>query len=136
MHNRSICFPYFNSDQRSEAANRHVTDLSLMHLRDTDNWLSNTTRPIGANYRPTNKWSRASADAIMSQVGGRYRHVGGIFSLEWTSRCLFLGRTEPNIGSMADAFDLEFRRMVAISGRNLRRTSLNGSPDVICDRSL
>ena len=32
------------------------------------------------------------------------------------------GRTEPNIGSMADAFDLEFRRMAAISGRNLCRT--------------
>ena len=64
MHKRSICFPHFNSDQRSEAANRHVTDLSLMHLRDTDNWLSNTTRPIGANYRPTNKRSRVSADAI------------------------------------------------------------------------
>ena len=91
MHNRSICFPHFNSDQRSEAANRYVTDLSLMHLRDTDNWLSNTTRPIEANYRPTNGWSRASADAITSQVGGRYRHVGGIFSLEWTSRCLVLG---------------------------------------------
>ena len=91
MHNRSICFPHFNSDQRSEAANRHVADLSLMLLRDTDNWLSNTIRPIGANYRPTNKRSRASADAITSQVGGRYRHVGGIFSLEWTSRCLVLG---------------------------------------------
>ena len=80
-----------NSDQRSEAANHHVTDLSLMHLWDTDNWLSNTTRSIGANYRPTNKRSRASADAFTSQVGGRYRHVGGIFSLEWTSRCLVLG---------------------------------------------
>ena len=91
MHNRSICFPHFNSDQRSEAANCHVTDLSLMHLRDTDNWLSNTTRPIGANYRPTNKRSRASADAITSQVGGRYRHVGGILSLEWTSQRLVLG---------------------------------------------
>ena len=91
MHNRSICFPHFNSDQRSEAANRYVTDLSLMHLRDTDNWLSNTARPIEANYRPTNRWSRASADAITSQEGGRYRHVGGIFSLEWTSRCLVLG---------------------------------------------
>ena len=91
MHNRSICFPHFNSDQRSEAANRYVTDLSLMHLRDTDNWLSNTTRPIGANYRLANKWSCASADAITSRVGGRYRHVGGIFSLEWTSRCLVLG---------------------------------------------
>ena len=91
MHNRSIYFPHFNSDQRSEAANRHVTDLSLMHLRDTDNWLSNTTRPIGANYGPTNTWSRKSADAITSQVGGRYRHVGGILSLEWTSRCLGLG---------------------------------------------
>ena len=90
MHKRSICFPHFNSDQRSEAANRHVTDLSLMHLRDTDNWLSNTTRPIGANYRPT-KRSRASVDAITSQVGERYRHVGGIFSLEWTSQCLVLG---------------------------------------------
>ena len=90
MHNRSICFLHFNSDQRSEAAHRPVTDLSLMHLRDTDNWLSNTTRPIGANYRPTNKWSRASTDAITSQVGGRYRHVGGIFSLEWASRCLVL----------------------------------------------
>ena len=33
------------------------------------------------------------------------------------------GRIEPNIGSMADAFDLEFRRTAAISGRNLRRTS-------------
>ena len=33
------------------------------------------------------------------------------------------GRTEPNIGSMADASDLEFRRTAAISGRNLRRTS-------------
>ena len=91
MHNRSICFPHFNGDQKSEAANRHMTDLSLMHLRDTDNWLSNTTRPIGANYRPTNKWSRASADAITSQVGRRYRHVGGILILEWTSRCLVLG---------------------------------------------
>ena len=39
----------------------------------------------------TNKWSRGSADAITSQVGGQYRHVGGIFSLEWTSRCLVLG---------------------------------------------
>ena len=84
MHNRSIYFPHFNSDQRSEAANRHVTDLSLMHLRDMDNWLSNTTRPIGANYGPTNTWSRTSADAITSQVGGRYRHLGGILSLEWT----------------------------------------------------
>ena len=91
MHNRSICFPHFSSDQRSEAANRYVTDLSLMHLRDTANWLSNTTRPIGANYIPTNKWSRASADAITSQVGGRYRHVGRIFSREWTSRYLVLG---------------------------------------------
>ena len=91
MHNRSIYFLHFNSDQRSEAANRHVTDLSLMHLRDTDNWLSNTTRPIGANYAPTNMWSRTSADAITSQVGGQYRHVGGVLSLEWTSRCLGLG---------------------------------------------
>ena len=91
MHNRSIYFPHFNSDQRSETANRHETDLSLMHLRDTDNWLSNTTRPIGANYGPTNTWSRTSTDAITSQVGGRYRHVGGILSLEWTSRCLGLG---------------------------------------------
>ena len=91
MHSQSICFPHFNSDQRSEAANRHVADLSFMHLRDTDNWLSNTTRPIGANYRPTNKRSGANADAITSQVGGRYRHVGGIFSLEWTSWCLVLG---------------------------------------------
>ena len=91
MHNRSICFPHFNSDQRSEAANRYVTDLSLMDLRDTDNLLSNTTRPIEANYRPTNRWSRASADALTSQVGGRYRHAGGIFSLEWTSRCLAPG---------------------------------------------
>ena len=91
MHNRSIYFPHFNSDQRSEAANRHLTDLSLMHLRDTDNWLSNTTRPIGANYAPTNTWSRTCAEAITSQVGGRYRHVGGILSLEWTSRCLGLG---------------------------------------------
>ena len=91
MYNRSICFPHFNSDQRSEATNRHMTDLSLMHLQDTDNWLSNTTCPIGANYRLTNKWSRASEDAIMSQEGGRYRHVGGILSLEWTSRCLVLG---------------------------------------------
>ena len=33
------------------------------------------------------------------------------------------GRTEPDIGSMADAFDLEFQRTVAISGLNLRRTS-------------
>ena len=33
------------------------------------------------------------------------------------------GRTEPNIGSTADAFDLEFWRTAAISGRNLRRTS-------------
>ena len=33
------------------------------------------------------------------------------------------GRTEPNIGSMADASDLEFRRTAAISGRNLRRMS-------------
>ena len=33
------------------------------------------------------------------------------------------GRTEPNIGSMADAFALEFQRTAAISGRNLRRTS-------------
>ena len=33
------------------------------------------------------------------------------------------GRTEPNNRSMADAFDLEFRRTAAISGRNLRRTS-------------
>ena len=33
------------------------------------------------------------------------------------------GRTEPNIGSMADAFDLEFWLRAAISGRNLRRTS-------------
>ena len=87
----SICFPHFNSDQRSEAASRNVTDLSLMHLRHTDNWLSNTTRPIGANYRPTNKWSRTSADAITSQVGERYKHVGGIFSLPWTSGCLVLG---------------------------------------------
>ena len=91
MHNRSIYFPHFNSDQRSEAANRHLTDLSLMHLRDTDNWLSNTTLQIGANYAPTNTWSRTRADAITSQVGGRYRHVGGILSLEWTSRCLGLG---------------------------------------------
>ena len=91
MHNRSIYFPHFISDQRSEAANRHVTDLSLMHLWDTDNWLSNTTRPIGANYAPTNTWSRTSVDAITSQVGGRYRHVGGILSLEWTSQCLGLG---------------------------------------------
>ena len=70
MHNRSIYFPHFNSDQRSKAANRHVTDLSLMHLRDTEHWLSNTIRPIGANYGPTNTWSRTSADAITSQVGG------------------------------------------------------------------
>ena len=91
MHNRSIYFPHFNSDQRSEAPNRHVTDLSLMHLRDTDNWLSNTTRPIGANYGLTNTWSRTSAVAITSQVGGRNRHVGGILSLELTSRCLGLG---------------------------------------------
>ena len=91
MHNRSICFPHFNSNQMSEAAYCHATDLSLMHLQDTDNWLSNTTRPIEANYRPTNGWLRASADAITSQVDGRYRHVGGIFSLEWTSRCLVLG---------------------------------------------
>ena len=62
-----------------------------MHLRDTDNWLSNTTRPIGANYAPTNTWARTRADAITSQVGGRYRHVGRILSLEWTSRCLGLG---------------------------------------------
>ena len=93
MYNRLICFLHFNGDQRSEAANRHVTDLSLMHLRDTDTWLSNTTRPIGANYRPTNKWSRTSADAITSQEGGRYRHVGKILSLEWTSRCLEVWRT-------------------------------------------
>ena len=33
------------------------------------------------------------------------------------------GPTEPNIGSMADTFDLEFRRKAAISGRNLCRTS-------------
>ena len=33
------------------------------------------------------------------------------------------GRTEPNNGSMVDAFDLEFRRTAAISGCNLRRTS-------------
>ena len=33
------------------------------------------------------------------------------------------GRTELNIGSMAHAFDLEFRRTAGISGRNLRRTS-------------
>ena len=62
-----------------------------MHLRDTDNWLSNTTRPIGANHGPTNTWSRTSADAITSQVSGRYRHVGEILSLEWTSGCLGLG---------------------------------------------
>ena len=62
-----------------------------MHLRDTDNWLSNTTRRIGANYGPTNTWSRTRADAITSQVGGRYRHVGGILSLEWSSQCLGLG---------------------------------------------
>ena len=86
-----------------------------MHLRDKDNWLSNTTRPIGANYGPTNTWSRTSADAITSQVGGRYRHVGGILSLEWT--VFGSGRTEPNIGRMADAFDLEFRCTAAISGR-------------------
>ena len=86
MHNRSIYLPHFKSDQRSEAANRHVTDLSLMHLRDTDNWLSNTTHSTGANYGPTNMWSRTT-----SQAGGRYRHVGGILSLEWTSRCLGLG---------------------------------------------
>ena len=33
------------------------------------------------------------------------------------------GRTESNIGSMADAFDLKFRRTAVISGRNLRCTS-------------
>ena len=100
-----------------------MADLSLMHLRDTDNWLSNTTRPIGANYRPTNKRSHASADAITSQVGGRYRHMGGIFFTGVDVAVFGSGRTEPNIGSMADAFDLEFRRTAAISGRNLRRTS-------------
>ena len=128
MHNRSICFPHFNSDQRSEAANCYVTDLSLVHLRDTDNWLSNTTRPIGANYIPTNKWSRASADAITSQVGGRYRHVGGIFSLEWTSRCLVLG---------VQNWILEVCRMPLILNLSVRQRfqdviyavrRLNGSP--------
>ena len=81
MQNRSICFPLFNSDQRSEAANRHV---SLMHLRDTDNWLSNTIRPIGANYRPTNKRSRASVDAITSPVGGDIDTWAGFF--HWSGR--------------------------------------------------
>ena len=33
------------------------------------------------------------------------------------------GRTEPNIGSIADAFDRKFRHAAAISGRNLHRTS-------------
>ena len=84
MHNRLICFPHFNSDQRSEAANLYVTDLSLMHLRDTDNWLSNTTRPIEANYRPTNGWSRASTDAITSQVGGDIDTWAGFF--HWSGR--------------------------------------------------
>ena len=33
------------------------------------------------------------------------------------------GHTEPNIGSIADAFDRKFRRTAAISGRNLHRTT-------------
>ena len=68
MHNRSIYFPHFNSNQRSEAANRHMTDLSLMHLRDMDNWLSNTTRPIGANYGPTNTLTGSGSISLCSIV--------------------------------------------------------------------
>ena len=136
MHNRSIYFPHFNSDQRSEAANRHMTDLSLMHLRDTDNWLSNTTRPIGANYRPTNTWSRTSADAITSQVGGRYRHVGGILSLEWTSRCLGLGVQNRILEVWQTPLILNFgvRRRFQDVIYAIRR--LNGSPALSAQRRL
>ena len=133
MHNRSIYFPHFNSDQRSDAANRHVTDLSLMHLRDTDNWLSNTTRPIGANYGPTNTWSRTSADVITSQVGRRYRHVGGILSLEWTSRCLRLGVQNRILEVWRTPLILNFgvRRRFQDVIYVVRR--LNGSPVAITD---
>ena len=129
MHNRSICFLHFNSYQRSEAAHRHVTDLSLMHLRDTDNWLSNTTRPIGANYRPTKKWLRPSADAITPQVGGRYRHVGRIFSLEWRSRGLVLGVQNRILEVWRTPLILNFgvRRRFQDVIYAVRR--LNGSPD-------
>ena len=134
MHNRSIYFPHFNSDQRSEAANRHVTDLSLMHLWDTDKWLSNTTRPIGANYAPTNTWSRTSADAITSQVGRRYRHVGGILSLEWTSRCLGLGVQNRILEVWRTPLILNFsvRRRFQDVIYAVRR--LNGSPVAICEQ--
>ena len=130
MHNRSIYFPHFNSDQRSEAANRHVTDLSLMHLRDTDNWLSNTTRPIGANYGPSNTWSPTSADAITSQVGGRHRHVGGILSLELTLRCLGLGIQNRILEVWRTPLMLNFgvRRRFQDVIYAVRRP--NGSPDV------
>ena len=130
MHNRSICFPHFNSNQRSEAANRHVTDLSLMHLRDTGNWLSNTTRPIGANYRPTNKWSCASAEAIMSQVGGRYRHVGGSLSLEWTSRCLVLGIQNRILEVWRTPLILNFGVLRRFQDVIYAVRRLNGSPDI------
>ena len=136
MHNRSIYFPHFNSDQRSEATNRHVTDLSLMHLRDTDNWLSSTTRPIGANYRPTNTWSRTSADTITSQVGGRYRHVGEILSLEWTSQCLGLGVQNRILEVWRTPLILNFgvRRRFQDVIYAIRR--LNGSPDYSCTAAL
>ena len=130
MHNRSICFPHFNSDQRSQATNSQVTDLSLMHLLDTDNWLSNTTRPIGANYRPTNKWLRASADKITSQIRRRYRHFGGIFSLEWTSRCLVLGVQNRILEVWRTPLILNFgvRRRFQDVIYTVRR--LNGSPGI------
>ena len=131
MHNRSIYFPHFNSDQRSEAANRHVTDLSLMHQRDTDNWLSNTTRPIGANYGPTNTWSRTSADTITSQVGGRYRHVGGLLSLEWTSRCLGMGVQNRILEVWRTPLILNFGVRRRIQDVIYAVRPLNGSPDTL-----
>ena len=133
MHNRSIYFPHFNRDQRSEAANRHVTDLSLMHLRDTDNWLSNTTHPIGANIGPTNTWSRTSADPITSQVGGQYRHLVGILSLEWTLRCLGLGVQNRILEVWRTPLILNFgvhRRFQDVIYA-VRR--LNGSPEIMID---
>ena len=114
MHNRSICFPHFNSDQRSEAANRHVTDLSLMHLRDT--WLSYNSSNRSNLQTDKQVVARKCICSYVTIRRAIWTHGRDFFT--GVDAVFGSGRTEPNVGSMADAFDLEFRRTAAISGRN------------------
>ena len=77
---------------------------------------------ILANYRPTKKWSRKHRNNYITSRWA-IQTFGRDFFTELDVTLIKSRRTEPIIGSLSHAFDLEFRLTVAISGCNLRRTS-------------